>query len=103
MNLEEKIEKAVETFLVRPAQKELLDVLYNRLRQYEQSVQNKLNELRSAVEEAVFFVRKDLGVPMDKPYVLKDNGNGTVSFVPQEIGSGSAGVTPPINVGDEQK
>lgn len=96
MSLEDKIEKAVENYLVRPAQKELLDVLFNRLRSYEQSVQNKLGELRQALEEAIFFVKKDLGVPLDKPFDIKRNDDGSVSFVEVQPPVGQAA---PVNVG----
>jgi hypothetical protein len=69
-------------YTLRPAQKEMLDTIFNRLRGYEEKVLPKLRELQQAFQEAVFFVKKDLGVPANEQWAFNEHGT---SFVKIEL------------------
>src|SRR4051812_34467877 len=96
MSLENKVQS--QSYPIRAEQKAYLDVLFNRFQAYQQTVQTKAAELRGALEEAIFYVKRDLSVPLDKPYDIKKNEDGSISFVLVETGSGQTGEAPAIEV-----
>lgn len=73
-----------ESVDIRPAQTEYLKAVFSRLQKFEDAVFPKLKELRASFQEAVFFVRKDLGIPSELlgDYRLNEDATKFVKVAP---------------------